>query len=195
MANTYSIDDRQLITALMDGAVGVLPTDTVYGLACRAADQAAVSKLYGLKDRESKPGTVIAADVSQLEQLGLDYVTLSQAEEHWPGPVSVEIKNSLDYLTQSTGRNAYRVVSGPPQLLDLLRITGPLLTSSANAPGSPVSGTIAEARRYFDESVSFYVDGGDLSGNLPSTLVRITASGTEVLRSGAGTISAEQETT
>ncbi len=51
--------------------MGVLPTDTVYGLVARRLDQAAATRLYRLKKREQKPGTVIAASIDQLVELGI----------------------------------------------------------------------------------------------------------------------------
>ncbi len=45
------------------GAVGILPTDTVYGLVARATDKEAVSRLYSLKGRDKKPGTIIAGNI------------------------------------------------------------------------------------------------------------------------------------
>ncbi len=170
-----------------DGTVGVLPTDTVYGLVCRAADQAAVSKLYDLKHREGKPGTVIAANIEQLIQLGLKPRYLKAVEQFWPGAVSVIIPCSdpaLAYLHQGKYSLAVRIPDRP-ELLQLLRQTGPLLTSSANHPGQPVAETLSAARDYFADTVDFYVDGGDLSGHQPSTLIRIVDDAIEILREGA----------
>lgn len=188
MVKIYTQDDPALAQALIQGAVGVLPTDTLYGLVCRAGDESAVRRLYGLKHRSAKPGTVIAATAAQLIALGIDRHRVDQAGDYWPGPVSVELKNHLDYLTQGTGRNAYRVITGPSQLLNMLSNTGPLLTSSANLPGQPAATTVDEARAYFGESVDFYVDGGDLSGSLPSTLVVFEAGQPVVVRPGAATL-------
>lgn len=187
-----SITDPELVQLLKDGGVGVLPTDTLYGLVCRAEDQKAVARLYALKHRDSKPGTVIAASVKQLQILGLDSQVLLMASPHWPGPVSVECPNGLDYLTQATGRNAYRVVAGAPELTRLLEATGPLLTSSANQPGEPVANTIKQAAQYFGDTIDFYVDGGDFSEALPSTLIRLGSDGPEILRQGAGKIDTKE---
>ena len=67
----------------------------------------------------------------------------------------------------------------------LLKQTGPLLTSSANHPGEPTSTNVDQAKKYFDNEVDFYVDGGDLSANQPSTIIRIVDDAVEVLRQGA----------
>jgi L-threonylcarbamoyladenylate synthase len=168
-------------------AVGVIPTDTVYGLAARAADQAAAAKLYEIKGRKSKPGTIIAADIEQLEDLGLKHRYLKAVEQFWPGAVSVVIPVSdpeLEYLHQDQMSLAVRVPDDA-KLQKLLAKTGPLLTSSANLPGQPVSTTIEQAKAVFGDQVDFYEDGGNLAGREPSTVIRIVDDAIEVLRPGA----------
>lgn len=184
-----SLSDPELANSLQTGAVGVLPTDTVYGLVCRAADETAVKRLYSLKARERKPGTLIAANIAQLEELGLKHRYVKAYEELWPNPLSIEIPHQVVYLNQGTGRQAARVISGPPALLQLLTEVGPLLTSSANQPGEPTANTITEAQSYFGDQVDFYVDGGDLTDQKPSTLIRVVDDAIEVIRPGAVTIS------
>lgn len=186
---------EQATDAINNGAVGVLPTDTVYGLVCRADNAVAVTVLYALKDRTSKPGTLIAASVDQLIQLGIKARYLKPVQDYWPGAISVVIPtgSALPYLTQGKGSIAVRVVSTPPQLLTLLKATGPLLTSSANQPGMTPAGAINDAQSYFGESLDFYVDGGDLSGNMPSTIIRIVDDAIEVIREGAVAINEKGE--
>lgn len=169
------------------GVVGVIPTDTVYGVVARAQDPAAVQRLYKLKQREAKPGTVIAANVEQLEALGLKHRYLKSVEEFWPGAVSVVIPVSdpqLAYLHQGKLSLAVRVPDDN-RLRELLEQTGPLVTSSANQPGNPPANTIEQAQDYFGKQVDFYTDGGNLSGRQPSTVIRILDDAIEVLRRGA----------
>ncbi len=179
-----SLSDSQLIASLQKSAVGVLPTDTVYGLVGRAADEAAVAKLYKLKGREHKPGTVIAANIDQLVELGIPRRYLTAVAQFWPNPISIEVPHSISYLHQGTGRQAFRIPKDP-KLQALLQKTGPLLTSSANQPGKPPANTIQQAKGYFGEKVDFYVEGGDLTGRQPSTLIRMVDDAIEVLREGA----------
>ena len=179
-----ALTDKQLTTLLHQGAVGVIPTDTVYGLVCCAADEKAVTRLYALKDRHTKPGTVIAASVEQLVQLGIKRRYLTAVEQYWPNPLSIEIPHQIDYLNQGTGRQAFRIPADDT-LRALLEVTGPLQTTSANQPGEPEATTVAAAQEYFGNSVDFYVDGGDLSGRKPSTLIRIVDDAIEVIRDGA----------
>lgn len=169
------------------GCVGVIPTDTVYGIVARAEDPAAVARLYTAKARENKPGTLIASSLSQLEGLGLKHRYLKAVEQYWPGAVSVVIPVSdpkLDYLHLNKLSLAVRIPDHK-ELLTLLEKTGPLLTSSANMPGRKPADNVEEARAYFGDKVDFYIDGGDLSGHKPSTVIRILDDAVEVLREGA----------
>lgn len=168
-------------------AVGVIPTDTVYGLVARASDKAAVARLYELKQRDGKPGTIIAANIAQLEELGLKRRYLKAVEQFWPGAVSVIIPVAdpdLSYLHQGLRALAVRIPN-QPELLKLLEKTGALQTSSANLTGQPTANTIQEARDYFGDAVDFYIDGGDLSKRQPSTVIRVVDDAIEVLRAGA----------
>lgn len=185
--HAFATSIPQATAALLSGGVGVMPTDTVYGLLARAQDRRAVTRLYQLKSRERKPGTIIAANVQQLVALGVPQHYLSQVKHLWPNPLSIVIPlgKNLDYLHQDVGAGALRVVADK-QLQKLLLRTGPLLTSSANQPGQPSAANIQEAWDYFKNDVDFYVDGGDLSDRAPSTIIQITSDGTTtVLRDGA----------
>jgi tRNA threonylcarbamoyl adenosine modification protein (Sua5/YciO/YrdC/YwlC family) len=184
-----SLTDPAVSKLLSEGAVGVLPGDTVYGVMCRADNPEACSRLYAAKQRENKPGTVIAANVDQLVELGLKKRYLTPVEQYWPGAISVIIPcgPELSYMHQGKQGLAVRVPDDP-QLLELLQTTGPLLTSSANITGQPTAVTVEEAQQYFGGTVDFYVDGGDLSDRLPSTIVRVVDDAIEVIRQGAVTI-------
>jgi len=164
----------------------VIPTDTVYGVVARAADPVAVTRLYHVKRRDHKPGTVIAASIDQLVELGLKRRYLTAVEQWWPAPLSVVIPcgDELTYLHQGKRSLAVRIPDNA-ELRAVLERTGPLLTTSANHPGKPTANTVEEARAYLGDEVDFYKDGGDLSGHEPSTVVRIIDDAIEVLREGA----------
>jgi L-threonylcarbamoyladenylate synthase len=179
------VSDPQLVELLKNGAVGALPTDTVYGLVGRAADEPAVARLYAVKSGAHEPGAIIAADIQQLAGLGIRARYLHAVERFWPGPISIVIPVAgLGYLRQEAKGLAVRVPSGE-KVRGLLTQTGPLLTTDASSPGGPAANTIAEAQHYFGDGLDFYVDGGDLSVRLPATLIRIVDDAIEVIREGA----------
>ncbi len=180
----------QLNSALVPDAVGVIPSDTVYGLVARATDRRAVERLYILKNREHKPGTVVAASVEQLLQLGLPEQQLRRVAHLWPNPLSVVLPAGpeLGYIHQDLDSFPVRIPKDP-EFQGVLEQTGPLVTSSANQPGEPPAINVAEARDYFGDQVDFYVDGGELVDRAPSTIIRIADDEIEVIRQGAVEIS------
>jgi L-threonylcarbamoyladenylate synthase len=171
------------------GQIAVIPTDTVYGVVARAVDSQAVKRLYTLKRRETKPGTLVAANIDQLADLGIERNDLLGTDAFWPGAVSIitACGQNLNYLHQGVGSLAVRIPDDP-WLLELLQQTGPLLTSSANQPGEPPAKTVDEARDYFGDQVSWYQDGGVVNRE-PSTVIRITNNNIEIIRLGVVKIS------
>lgn len=167
------------------GSVGVLLTDTIYGICARVEDLEAVQKLYTLKNRHNKPGTVIAYSIEQLVELGIKYRYLSVFKEYWPNPLSVvvPVSSKLDYLDQKKGSLAVRLPKDN-RIQKILKLTGPLITSSANLPQEPFAKNVEEARSYFGDKVDFYVDSGDSKNHQPSTIVRMIDDEIEILRDG-----------
>jgi len=180
-------EDIQLVAkSLLNGGLAVIPTDTQYGLVVRASDELAVAKLYAVKKREGKPGTIIAASVDQLVELGLKARYLKAVAQYWPNPISVVIPVGFDLPYLHLGKMTLAVrIPKVTALIKLMQKTGPLLTSSANLPGDDPAATIQDAKKIFGDEVDVYVDGGNLAGRSPSTVIRIVDDSVEVLRSGA----------
>jgi L-threonylcarbamoyladenylate synthase len=177
--------DNLISHLLTDGKIGVIPTDTLYGVVACAANETAVNRLYKLKRREGKPGTLIAASIEQLTELGLKKRYVEAVKDYWPNPISVVMPTgqNLSYLHLSKYSLAVRIPNSK-SILELLEQTGPLLTSSANQPGEEPVKNIDEAITCFKDKVDFYVDGGELKGK-PSTVIRIVDDAIEILRDGA----------
>lgn len=182
------------VSLLQNGAIGVLETDTIYGLVAPAANVPAVERLYKLKEREKKPAPIIAASVVQLVDLGIPRRYLTAVEQYWPNPLSVVVPapEKLAYLHQGTGTLAVRVPADT-ELRELLEKTGPLIATSANQPGEPASHSIAQAEAYFGDNVDFYVDTGTVVADQPSTVIRVVDDAVEVLRQGVVRISERGE--
>lgn len=182
--------DSKNIEILKNGGVGVIPTDTVYGLACSALSQKALERMFIIKGREpNKPPVVIISDQKDLEKFGVALTSFEKqfVSKYWPGPVTIifKIKSDLNYLDQGMGL-AIRLPASE-SVRKFLKETGPLATTSANHPGQPIAKNVEEAKKYFGDKVDFYEDGGELDSP-PSTLVRITGDKVEILRQGVVTI-------
>ena len=177
---------QENIKILREGGVGVIPTDTIYGLACSAFDEKALARLFKLKGRdEDKPPVVIISEIGDLEKFGakVSSTHLEFMKKYWPGKVTIifEISPEFKYLDKGKGL-AIRFPNGK-NIQEFLKQTGPLATSSANMQGQPPAKNITEARKYFGDKVDFYEDSGNLD-SLPSTLVKINDDKIEVLREG-----------
>ena len=127
---------KEAVGLLKTGAVGVMPTDTVYGIVARAEDEAAVERLYAAKSREQKPGTLIAASTDQLLALGVPVAEVEKVAKYWPNPLSAVLTlTNRNYLTQGVGTLAMRVVADE-NIRQLLEQTGP---PSGDPPGRSFS--------------------------------------------------------
>jgi tRNA threonylcarbamoyl adenosine modification protein (Sua5/YciO/YrdC/YwlC family) len=186
-----ALDDPQVSALLQQGQVGIIPTDTIYGIAALATNSKAVERLYQLKKRgdNTKSGTVIAANVQQLLDLGIAAQVVKSVEHLWPNPLSIELPltKHLAYLYQSGPHRAFRVVSDA-MVRKLLEKTGPLLTTSVNWFGTPPATNLKECQDYFGDDVDFYVEGGELGNRPPSTVAIIRGGKFQIVRQGAVTI-------
>ena len=179
-------DIEHAIEFLQNGGVGILPTETLYGLVASAFDPDAVDRIYDLKQRHhNKPLIVLISDLAQLEQFGI--VVSNQLEDklrtYWPGPYSIillTIDEQFEYIHRGTNSIGFRMPD-ESNLLDLITQTGPLVAPSANPEGLPPARTISEARAYFGHHVNVYEDGGTITAS-PSKLIDITGGTEKILR-------------
>jgi tRNA threonylcarbamoyl adenosine modification protein (Sua5/YciO/YrdC/YwlC family) len=161
--------------ALRSGALAVIPTDTVYGLAAHLDSQSAIDAIFQAKGRPpEKPIPVLGADLDQLESIAtFDDRARKLAARFWPGPLTIILPRAEGFEVDLGGDERRTVgvrVPKEPRALELLRATGPLAVTSANRSGDKEATTIDEARAALGESVGTYLDGGRCVG-LPSTIV------------------------
>ncbi len=174
------------IDILKEGGIGVIPTDTLYGLVGQALSQVAVDRIYALKQRPpQKPCIILVSSIEDLEQFGvdLDMETHEILKELWPGPTSIILPikaDHLSYLDRGTHTLAFRLPDNI-DLVKLLSLTGPLIAPSANPDSQPPAETIDQAQAYFGPHVDFYVDGGRRNGS-PSRLIKLENGQMTVLR-------------
>lgn len=176
------IFDRQDVSAiakyLIAGKIGVLRTDTLYGLVCQANNQAAVERVYRAKVRDDgKSPIVLIANQQQLFDVP-SQTTKQFLETVWPGKVSVVLPsvNAPGWIERGNKSVAYRLPEGT-FLQNLLTQTGLLIAPTANIQGRPLAQTIEQAIACFGDEVDFYVDGGEVTDNTPSQLLRLKADG------------------
>ena len=181
---------QQAVRVLDAGGVIVIPTDTVYGLACRIDDAAAIERIRVLKARPAAMAiAVLVADTEQASKIG-DMTGAARAvvDEFWPGPLTVVLPT--DRPMSALGIDGTIGVRCPEDrfVRDVARHTGPLATTSANCHGEPTPTNAQSAAAGLLGVVDLVVDGGVRSGQ-PSTVAAVSPT-VVVFRSGP--ISAEQ---
>ncbi len=183
--------ENNLAASLRSGAVGIFPTDTIYGIVTSAFSPKGVRRIYRLRKRNPrKPFIVLISSSRDLVKFGVQPSVRQKKIMRivWPGPTSLIFsipRGKFDYLTRGTGSLAFRVPK-PVRLREFLSASGPLVAPSANWEGKKPSRNAREARKYFGDEVDFYVSRGDLI-SAPSTLISLVR-GMKVLRKGASSL-------
>lgn len=143
---------------LLDRKIGILPTDTIYGIHCLWTNDELKRRISGLKKREA-PFIVIIPQGYSLDKLGVveTAFTKAQTAKFWPGP------NTLVFPT-TTGETLALRTPDNSFLQQILTKTGPLVSTSANLHTQPSAVSIDEAKNTFGDKIDFYVDAGPLPG-------------------------------
>jgi L-threonylcarbamoyladenylate synthase len=171
------------------GGLAVLPTDTLYGVACDPFNASAVDALFKSKGRgRDLPLPVLVH--SWRQAIGLVEEVTDQAKsliaEFWPGPLTIVLRESPGIgwdLGDSRGTVALRMPKHDFALA-LIERTGPLAVTSANRSGQPAPSSVGVIVRNLPD-VDVFFDAGEASGGPASTIVDLSGPRPRYLRSGA----------
>lgn len=186
----------KIVALLKAGQVGVIPTDTVYGLVAVADNSLAVAKILALKKRRpDKLGMPVL--VASYEQLGnLCEVTVRVKrflQRVWPGPVTLVLPlNKGIKLAPGVAAQdltlAVRLPDEPRLKRWLMALDRPLVATSANVSGVMAQESLAEILKQLrdnGQSPDFWVNGDSKNRDLVSTLVKPVGQNLKLIRAGA----------
>lgn len=175
----------EVVAAVESGQLVVVPTDTVYGLACRPDSEDAIRTLSALKRRSvGQPIALVASSIDAVAQLVPEVAGRSVPR----GALTVVLPNPAGRLPWLAGMRPDTIgvripaVAGVAQ--ELLGRVGVLAATSANVHGGPDPRQLADVPRRILDAVGAVLDGGQLPGT-PSTVVDLTGPEPRVLREGA----------
>ena len=178
-----SVED--VVRSLDAGDLVVIPTDTVYGLACRPDRDESMRALSALKGRlPGQPLALLAADVAALIRL----VPELDARLVLPGPYTLVLANPARRLPWLAGGRPDTIgvrvpdVSGPAR--DVLDRVGVVAATSANLHGGADPRRVEDVPAKILDGVAAVLDAGELPGT-PSTVVDLSGPEPRVLREGA----------
>ncbi|MBI4272747.1 threonylcarbamoyl-AMP synthase [Candidatus Uhrbacteria bacterium] len=186
------IYSNKIASILKEGGVGVLPTDTLYGIVGSTRIPQVVKRIYEIRKRDQKkPCIVLIASLKSLEEFGIHISPARKKtlQKLWPGPVSVIFPCRLkkyQYLHRGTKTLAFRMPADE-RLRKLLQRTGPLVAPSANIAGKPPARSLLQAKFYFKNALDFYV-AGEKQKNQSSTLISFKGKKIEIKRKGVSQI-------
>ena len=190
---------HRAVAALSAGQILALPTETVYGLAASALNEAAVKRLYSIKDRD--PRLPLALAIKGADD-ALDYVPDMGLMERrltrrcWPGPVTLVMDGSHPDSVITRLPQAVQQAVKPDRFIGL-RVTahelfqqtlrllaGPLVLTSANRSGQQELLEPATIAEEFDGEVDLVIDAGRCRYGQSSTVARVDRGSIEILREG-----------
>ena len=180
----------ETVAALEAGELVVLPTDTVYGLACRPDREDSVRALSALKGRTpEQPIALVAGTVEALLELVPELGPAPVVR----GPFTLVLPNPARRLRWLTGSRPETIGVRLPGVegaaAELLDAVGVVAATSANLHGGLDPARVGDVPVVIVNAVAAVLDGGELPGS-PSTVVDLTAPEPRVLREGA--VSAEE---
>ena len=184
----FSAADQAVAVLKTPGSVVLVPTETVYGLICRAADRSACEKIFALKGRagSKRLGWFVGDKKMALDHgVVLNELSLALIEKYTPGALTI-IAEKSDGTTQG-----FRIPDHPLLLEILRRLDEPLIQTSANGSGMPDAVSVADALGQLKGEVDFAIDGGEIPpGSMGSTVVDATGVSLKILRQGTLKIAA-----
>jgi L-threonylcarbamoyladenylate synthase len=179
------------IAALRAGEVVVYPTETFYGIAADAFEPEALERIFEIKGRDTaKTIALIAHDAAAAFAIAREVPEIARrlSAVFWPGPLTIVMparSGIPNALVGPDGGVGIRVSSHPIARALAYGLGRPITATSANRSGQAPARTIGEARATLGDKVKVFVEGGTLTGDVPSTVVQCDRDGLRLLRAGA----------
>ena len=172
-------DIKACLSILENGGILLYPTDTVWGIGCDATNEAAVSKIFTLKNRiESKAMIVLLEDETEL----LNYVEDQSFPIfdyikgiHKPTTVIYEhAKNLASNLIATDGSIAIRICKANFAQQLMQAFGKPIVSTSANISGLPTPKCFSDISLDIIEGVDYVVrsEQEDTTLKEPSAIVK-----------------------
>ncbi|MCP4482290.1 MAG: threonylcarbamoyl-AMP synthase [bacterium] len=174
-------DLNEIVKRLQNFEVGILPTDTIYGLSGIATSEKVKQRIYELKERSFVKQLVL--------QVGTNYnisklVIINDLAEKlmsafWPGALTLifKVNPKFDWEIDTL---ALRIPRHKLLIEILNKLNDPLFVTSCNKSGvDPIADPY-----FFDYKVDFYLDDEKDYDFFPSTIVDISEGKLNVIREG-----------
>ncbi|MBX9676066.1 MAG: threonylcarbamoyl-AMP synthase [Methylotenera sp.] len=180
---------NQSIAMLKAGEVVAIPTETVYGLAADATNEAALRQIYAIKQRPAdNPLIVHIGDIAQVADWAAEFSPLAQklAKAFWPGPFTLVLpaKDTVSAVVRANEPTVALRVPSHALTLQLLNESGLALAApSANKYTQLSPTTAAHVTAGLGDEIAV-LDGGACQVGIESTIVSVAGDNWQLLRHG-----------
>jgi L-threonylcarbamoyladenylate synthase len=180
---------KEALLVIQSGGLVAFPTDTVYGLAADLRSQAAIDRIYQAKGRDmAKAIPVLIGKKDHLDQVAASVPESARrlADKFWPGGLTLIVPKlpDLPENLSSTPTVAVRMPDYEP-VLTVLQHCGPLAVTSANLSGQSNPLSADDVLSQLDTRIDLVLDGGKVTGGIPSTIVDCSVEPPVIIRHGA----------
>ena len=187
---------KEIAEIIKKGGIGIVPTETVYGIGANGLDEKAVEKIYLAKGRkQDNPINLLVNNIEMVEKVAKNISELEYKlmKTFFPGPFTI-ILNKKDIVPNIVTANQNTVGVRMPKndiALKLIEYAGvPIAAPSANISGKPSGTDFKDIYNDFKDKVDFMIDGGESNIGIESTIVKVIDNIPHVLRPGS--ITAEE---
>jgi len=185
-----NIDTIQLATrSLQNGEVIVMPTDTVYGLAALAENEAAVQKIFKIKNRpKTMPLIIFVRSLEEAKKIAeFNELDIILAKNFWPGPLTLILNKKRKKIFNGDKRLSKIGIRIPKNnaMLNLLNcIKKPLATTSANLHREKNERNIENLKILSNKDLKTAIFSNEKMTFKESTLVATSNNEVKILRLG-----------
>jgi L-threonylcarbamoyladenylate synthase len=178
-------------TILRQGGLVAFPTETVYGLGCRAFDERALAKVFAAKGRpDHHPLIAHVTTESHARELAADWPDMASrlARAFWPGPLTLVVRRAKRVPAALAGGGDSIAIRSPqhPVARALIAALGePVAAPSANRYQGVSPTLAAHVVKELGDAVDLVLDGGSCIAGIESTVVDVRGAAPRVLRLGA----------
>jgi len=166
---------------LRAGGLVIIPTETVYGIAANMLNPRTMDKLYEIKQRpKDKPFTVHISNKSQVYDFASDIpvAAFKLMARFWPGPLTLLLRSN------TLSKVGLRMPDENIALWIIAASRVPVVCPSANISDKPAPMRFEEAIKDMDGLVDLAIDAGETKLGVESSIVDLTVSPLQVVRSG-----------
>jgi len=180
-----------IIDQLNKGGIVIIPTDTIFGIACNAFNKKSIKKIFEIKKRPlSLPLSIAIKNKDYFNIVAKDISNNAQnvIDKYFPGQVTIILKKKdiiSDLITANQDYVGIRIPDDKNLQYILNNIDFPIVLTSANIHNYPNCGSVEEINKQIGDKVDYILDGKINENKLGSTIVKFEDNDMTILRKGA----------